>query len=252
MADLARARAKLVRQTTASVDATRTRSPRMAGRATLLRPSSGFDPRDGAGSRLVGAIREQPAHDRMCVAHATAVAIEAFISRKKSSVAALPSMSVSHIFQLSGDQELLSPTARGVAQGVFESACFPRTPACGDPMQHAWPAAMTRLDAIDDPVAEMCAAVRGSDLLVIAVPVFENFSAFLGAGVYVPSGRELGAHALCIVGYDASTRGGAWIVQNSYGVAWGDTGFGRVAWEDRDLQPERVVYRVQGVVAPGA
>ena len=252
LADLARSRAHVLRRTTAATDATRTRARRSATRAAATRPTSGFDPRDRAGSRLAGAVREQPTHDRMCVAHATAVAIESFISRKTASVAGLPSLSVSHIFDLSGDQELLSPTARGVSEGVLESACFPLTPACGEPAQHAWRTAMTRLDAIDDPVAEMCASLRNGELLVISVPVFENFAGFTGTGVYAPNGTELGAHALCILGYDASAAGGSWIVQNSYGSSWGDAGCARVAWQDADLQPERVTYRVQGVLAPGA
>jgi C1A family cysteine protease len=252
LADQARSRAQVLRRTTAAADVTRTRGRRSATRAAATRPTSGFDPRDGSGARLAGAVREQPSHDRMCVAHATAVAIESFISRKSASVAALPSLSVSHIFQLSGDQELLSPTARGVSEGVLESACFPPTPACANPALHAWRTAMTRLDAIDDPVAEMCAALRGGDLLVVSVPVFANFSDFVGSGVYSPGGQELGAHALCILGYDASAGGGSWIVQNSYGSSWGDAGCARVAWEDSDLQPERVTYRVQGVLAPGA
>ena len=109
---------------------------------------------------------------------------------------------------------------------------------------------MVRLDAIGDPVIEMCAALRNGAMLVISVPIFENFAAFTGAAVYRPSGREIGAHALCIVGYNVDQGAGDWIVQNSYGSTWGDGGYARIAWEDRHMQAERVVYTVQGLVPP--
>ena len=109
---------------------------------------------------------------------------------------------------------------------------------------------MQRLDAISDPVIEMCAALRNGALLVISVPIFENFATFTGTGVFRPASREIGAHALCIVGYSVDAGAGGWIVQNSYGAAWGDGGYARIAWEDKHMQAERVVYTVQSLVPP--
>jgi len=252
LADLARARARILRGTVAAADATRTnaRRPRAMARA-VSRPTTGFDPLDAAGNRLTGAVRTQPARDRLCVANATATAIEALASRTADSVDNLPTLSARHIFDLSGKQESLSPTALGVAGGVLEDACFPRTTACDDPEKHRWRAGMQRLDAIDDPVIEMCAALRNGALLVISVPIFDNFADFTGPTVFKPSGREIGAHALCIVGYSVDPAAVAWIVQNSYGPTWGDNGYARIAWEDKHMQAERVVYTVQGLVPPG-
>jgi C1A family cysteine protease len=250
-AETRRARARVRRQTTAATDVTRARSPRMAGSDARQRPTTSFDPRDGAGQRLVGTVRDQAANDRRCIAHATAAAIEAFISRKSASVAALPSISVGHVFELSGKQEALDATADGVADGVLETACFPPTPACGDPSQRSWRVAMSFLGDEDDLVAEICAAVRANSVPVIVVPTFDNFMAFTGSGVYTPAGQSRDAHALCVIGYEVTAGSGVWIVQNSFGTDWGDGGFARIRWEDRDLGPEKIACRVQGVVPPG-
>lgn len=259
LADLARERARLLERSLAPADVTRVALPRRGGAASVgtrggtreaavPRPTTSLDPRDPGGQRLTGPVRTQPAGDRRCVAHATAVAMEAFLRRDAAPGGDDVVFSIRHIFELSGRQELLGPTALGVAEGVFEQACFPRTSSCTDPGQHRWRAAMHRLTVTGDTVAAMCAALRGGALLVVSIPLFADFSAFIGPGIYRPSGREVGAHALCIIGYEVSPGGaGVWLVQNSLGATWGDDGFGRVAWEDDRLEPERVAYTLAGM-----
>jgi len=261
LADLARERARLLERSIAPADVTRVATRRSGGAASVgvrgaaaggaaaavPRPTTSHDPRNQAGQRLTGAVRTQPAGDRRCVAHATAAAMEAFLRRDAAPDGDDVSFSIRHIFELSGRQELLGPTALGVAEGVFEGACFPRTSGCTDPASHRWRAAMHRLTVTSDPVAAMSAALRDGELLVVSIPMFSDFAAFSGGSVYRPRGQEIGAHALCIIGYQVDGGNGAWLVQNSFGEGWGDDGYARIAWEDDRLEPERVVYAVARV-----
>lgn len=250
LADRARERSRLLNRSAVAADATRVARGEVVGGAASLgnqRPTTDFDPRDATGARLTGPLKLQGTGDKRCVAFATASAMETFLSRHNNRP--LPAYSVRHIFELSGKQELLGPTALGVAEGVFEHACFPRLPECTAPDGRRWRVAMHRFTPPGDAIAEMCAALREGTVLVISILVFKNFETFNGAGRYKPSGKRMGAHALPIVGYEFAADGsGAWLVQNSFGPAWGDQGFGRLAWSDPQLDPERVVFRVASVV----
>jgi len=51
----------------------------------------------------------------------------------------------------------------------------------------------------------------------------------------VNSGKSLGGHAVCIIGYDDEYRNqdgtlGCFIFANSWGVRWGESGFGRISY----------------------
>ena len=65
-------------------------------------------------------------------------------------------------------------------------------------------------------------------MAVIVVPPVD-FGA-LGTGIYMPTTTALGgAHALLVVGFNDDER--YWIVKNSWGLGWGDGGFGRVSYD---------------------
>jgi Papain family cysteine protease len=59
----------------------------------------------------------------------------------------------------------------------------------------------------------------------------------LGTGIYVPATTVIGAaHAVLVVGFDDAQQ--FWIVKNSWsGTAWGDRGFGRIAYSANLLEP---------------
>lgn len=61
-------------------------------------------------------------------------------------------------------------------------------------------------------------------LVVLGVRVFEDFE-HVGADaphIPLPTGAQLGGHALCVVGYNDSRD--ALLVQNSWGANWGAQG----------------------------
>lgn len=61
-----------------------------------------------------------------------------------------------------------------------------------------------------------------------SMEVYEDFLSY-GSGVYEHvTGSLIGYHAVCVVGYDDSDQ--CWIVKNSWGREWGDSGFFRIAY----------------------
>ena len=60
--------------------------------------------------------------------------------------------------------------------------------------------------------------------------VYENFQSYKG-GIYTKGdnpGKELGGHAVKIVGWGVENQIHYWIVANSWGVTWGENGFFRI------------------------
>jgi hypothetical protein len=69
--------------------------------------------------------------------------------------------------------------------------------------------------------------------LVSNIILFEDLE-FYGGGVYRHvSGNQLGSHAIVLVGWDDADK--AWIARNSWGDAWGEQGYFRIAWDDVSL-----------------
>jgi C1A family cysteine protease len=58
--------------------------------------------------------------------------------------------------------------------------------------------------------------------------VYEDFR-YYSSGIYkYTSGNYLGGHAVIIVGYDDNS--GCWIIKNSWGSGWGESGYFRIAY----------------------
>lgn len=66
--------------------------------------------------------------------------------------------------------------------------------------------------------------------LMTTMTVYEDFMFYTG-GVYEHvTGEALGGHAVTIVGYDDAAQ--AWIVRNSWGAGWGESGYFRIKYTD--------------------
>ncbi|MBF0495191.1 MAG: hypothetical protein HQK58_01235 [Deltaproteobacteria bacterium] len=81
---------------------------------------------------------------------------------------------------------------------------------------------------LDTTIAGVKNALNSSGPIIASMAVYEDFPKY-SKGVYsYTSGRLLGYHAILIVGYDDSQQ--ALIVKNSWGTAWGESGFFRIAY----------------------
>lgn len=66
--------------------------------------------------------------------------------------------------------------------------------------------------------------------LEASMVVYEDIIYYTG-GVYEYAwGEYLGTHAVCIVGYDDAAQ--AFKIKNSWGLGWGDGGYGWIKWQD--------------------
>lgn len=80
----------------------------------------------------------------------------------------------------------------------------------------------------EDRISEIESALRTHCPVVFGVKVYDSFYHCSGP-VAMPSGNLLGGHAMLIVGFDSEKR--FFIVRNSWGTAWGDSGYAYMPYE---------------------
>ena len=62
--------------------------------------------------------------------------------------------------------------------------------------------------------------------------VYQDFMSYKG-GIYKHvTGYRTGGHAVKLVGYGVEDGVNYWIIANSWGPAWGEDGFFRIAWNE--------------------
>jgi C1A family cysteine protease len=136
------------------------------------------------------------------------------------------------------------------ADGVPDDACFPYTPgdqacnACSD-----WRSRTTRVGGMvkleSHAAMKQWVATRGP--VIASMMVYEDFQAYGGGAVYrYVLGKEVGGHAVTIIGYD--DLGGYWILKNSWADTWGEAGFGRIAYGECGI--DSGMLGVDTVVSP--
>lgn len=129
------------------------------------------------------------------------------------------------------------------SNGLVSDACMPYTsgdgtnatcslPGCagsGDSTQYKCPVEPTTLDS-DQAIQ---AAVMTAGAVEVGFFVMEDFMNYK-RGIYrYQQGRQLGGHSVKVVGWGEEVSQFYWIVQNSWGPAWGEDGYFRIAsWHD--------------------
>jgi C1A family cysteine protease len=85
--------------------------------------------------------------------------------------------------------------------------------------------------------------------LIACFSVYEDFRDGYAGGVYSHvTGEFIGGHCVCVVGYDDAQK--CWICKNSWGAAFGENGFFRIAYGNCGIDAE--MWTVEGVRSPAA
>ena len=115
--------------------------------------------------------------------------------------------------------------------GTVDEKCFPYTDhqqpcnACPD-----WQKRLTKIKAwhVISAAAAMKDWIANHGPLVTCFSVYQDFDAYHSGVYHHVSGALRGGHCVCCVGYDDKAQ--AWICRNSWGTAWGDKGYFRIAY----------------------
>jgi C1A family cysteine protease len=136
-------------------------------------------------------------------------------------------------------------------KGVANESCFPYQDhnipcnVCADRDQQA---VKIRKDVELMPVNDRKQYLSRVGPLIGAMDVYDDFFSY-ASGVYSHvTGDLAGGHCVQIVGYDDNE--GAWICKNSWTTGWGDNGFFKMAYEDRDCKMD-TEYPMWGMYGTG-
>lgn len=219
------------------------------------------DLRAAPAGNLITPIRDQ-GQCGSCVAFGSSAAVEGTLRAESSDPNLEIDLSEAYLFYCKAAEEgrecggpnggwypkaALDVFAEG--GGVPREACFPYTAgdqecaACAD-----WQGQATTISAwraLDTP-AEMKEWIASHGPTVASMVVYEDFQHYAG-GVYAHvTGRKLGGHCICIVGYDDEQE--CWIGKNSWNTGWGEEGFFRIAYGQCGI--DSGMLGVEGVESP--
>jgi len=146
-------------------------------------------------------------------------------------------------------------------KGIPLESCYPYTAtdgncskACSGWQSSSYKATSWGYAATVSPTADAIkAALINYGPLVSTMMVYEDFY-YYSSGVYkYTSGSYLGGHAILIVGYDDA--GKYFIVKNSWGTEWGESGFFKIAYSELTSKvlfgEETIYYEVSATPPPG-
>ena len=131
------------------------------------------------------------------------------------------------------------------SNGVVDEDCFPyvakdvsSSGRCSD-----WKSKTREISDwgwVDNDIDAIKSAIYDYGPLVAGMKVYEDFFDFEG-GIYEHVwGDSENYHMVCIVGYNTAER--YWIVKNSWGTDWGESGFFRIAWNDDSNMDDMVTW----------
>lgn len=181
-----------------------------------------------------------------CVAFATVATLETQINVSSGLPWLNPTFSTQALFSCGGascdfgwQPELASRFLQKT--GVPDEACAPYTMGatgqdvscksiCSDASQRAFKIDSYVLPTKSTKNIDAVRAALKHGPLVTTLLVYDDFALYTG-GIYKHVvGAALGGHAVSIVGYNDNER--TWIIRNSWGKDWGESGFGRISWDD--------------------
>lgn len=181
-----------------------------------------------------------------CVAFAVVGALETQMNISRSTTFSPWQFSPQHLFSCGGgscDRGWTPSAAMGYLQktGVPDESCFPYesgvsgkdmacNASCSDSKDRSETIASYATEAfLFKSVAKLKKAITKGPV-VATMMVYEDFIYYTG-GVYEhTTGKQLGGHAVTLMGYD--DKEGAFLVRNSWGPSWGEQGYFRIKYEE--------------------
>lgn len=180
-----------------------------------------------------------------CTAFGTSAVVEGTLRMERQDPGLEPDLSEAYLFYCKAASEgrNCGPGKQGgwnpqAALNAFKEgggapgeACFPYTSgdqACA--VSSDWQSQATTITdwrKLHEP-PEMKEWLFSHGPMVASIVAFEDLWHYAGGVYRYVAGKKLGGHCICVVGYDDAER--YWICKNSWGDAWGEAGFFRIAY----------------------
>lgn len=135
------------------------------------------------------------------------------------------------------------------SSGSPDEDCFPYTASDSTPCSNGCSNSADRLHWIDNwdhpggypnwypSVAQIKTAIETYGPVSTYMYVYSDFRDYYTSGVYTHTfGTALGGHTVTIVGWDDSLQ--CWIVKNSWGTGWGESGYFRIRWGEVQIEQQ--------------
>jgi C1A family cysteine protease len=214
-----------------------------------------FDWRNRNGQNFITPIRDQGACGS-CVAFGTTAAVEGTLRVQLGDASLVVDLSEASLFYCIGGSQGRNCGNGWWPQnaltgyqnvGVPDEACFPYTAGdqpcnqCADWANHA--TKITSFHSVTSAIdMKTWLSTRGP--MSACLTVYDDFFAYTSGVYHHVTGNLAGGHCVCFVGYDDTNN--CWICKNSWGVAWGESGFFRIAYGECAI--ESSVDAVDGIV----
>ena len=126
--------------------------------------------------------------------------------------------------------------------GIADEACYPydtsKTDCSG--LSGDWQSRVTKATgSMGLAAADIKSVLNSRGPVTACFVVYDDFFNYVGGIYRHVTGNVAGGHCIAIIGYDDNQK--CWICKNSWGTAWGESGFFRIAYGECSIETWAVV-----------
>lgn len=214
-----------------------------------------IDWRNYNGQNYITPIKDQSTCGS-CVAFGAVATVESLARVEQADPSLNIDLSEMHLFNCGGGSCSLGWYNSEAAEyfrenGVPTESCWPYSPvnqSCSNtcPNWQDEAISITSWQQISGETALMNAVAIAP--VLVSYEVYSDFYSYTG-GIYqkTPGATFEGGHAVSVVGYDTSGPINYWIVKNSWGENWGESGYFRIAFGECDIEYRSTIV-MSGVI----